>query len=297
MGMLGGKAVVITGSGRGIGAACARGAARQGAAIVINDIDPALAAQTAATIVAEGGRAIACAADIADWQDAERPIRACIEAFGRIDGLVNNAGLAHVTRLADFEPAQARALIEVNVLGSLHCAAHAVRPMLAQGSGSIVNVTSGAHMGLPGLGTYAASKGAAASMVYSWALELAGTGVRVNALSPVAAGTGMSADDPDGQKPEANSAIVEFLLSDRAADVSGQIVRIDRREIHLYAHPALLLPPAVNDAWTGDTVAQAFETDFKDRLVPSGVMGIDALPVSLDGVGTARARTEPTKQL
>ncbi|RYG79529.1 MAG: SDR family oxidoreductase [Alphaproteobacteria bacterium] len=179
-------------------------------------------------------------------------------------------------------------------MGSLHCAAHAVRPMLSQGWGSIVNVTSGAHMGLPGLGTYAASKGAVASMVYCWALELEGTGVRVNALSPVAAGTGMSADDPDGQKPEANSAAVEFLLSDDAAQVSGQIVRIDRREVHLYAHPALLLPPAVNDAWTAEAIAQAFATDFKCRLVPSGVMGIDALPIRLDGLGAAKARTAST---
>jgi NAD(P)-dependent dehydrogenase (short-subunit alcohol dehydrogenase family) len=291
MKLLEGKAVVITGSGRGIGAACARGAASQGAALVINDVDPALAEATAEEIRASGGKAVACVADIADWTEAERPIRACVEAFGRIDGLVNNAGLAHVTRLADFEPRQARALIEVNVLGSLHCAAHAVKPMLAQGSGSIINVTSGAHMGLPGLGTYAASKGAVTSMVYCWALELAGTGVRINALSPVAAGTGMSADDPDGQKPEANAAIVEFLLSDRAAGVNGQIVRIDRREIHLYAHPALLLPPAINESWTGETVAEAFAIDFKDRLVPCGVMGIEGQAVRLDGLGTAKART------
>lgn len=294
MGLLQSKAVVITGSGRGIGAACAKGAAHQGAAVVVNDIDPALAEETAEAIRASGGKAVACVADIADWDDAERPIRACVEEFGRIDGLVNNAGLAHVTSLADFEPRQARALIEVNVLGSLYCAAHAVKPMLAQGAGSIVNVTSGAHMGLPGLGTYAASKGAVASMVYSWALELAGTGVRVNALSPVAAGTGMSADDPEGQRPEANSAIVEFLLSDRAADVNGQIVRIDRREIHLYAHPALLLPPAVNAHWTGETVAAAFETDFKDKIVPCGVMGIEGWPVQIESLGTAKARSNPT---
>lgn len=290
MGLLSGKAVVITGSGRGIGAACARGVARRGAAVVINDVDPTLAAQTVAAIEAEGGRAVACVADITDWGAAEEPVTACIAAFGRIDGLVNNAGLAHVTRLADFTPAEARALIEVNVLGSLHCAAHAVKPMLAQGSGSIVNVISGAHMGLPGLGTYAASKGAAASMVYCWALELAGTGVRANALSPIASGTGMAADDPLGQPPEANSAIVEFLLSDRAAQVNGQMVRIDGDQIHLYVHPSLLLPPAVNARWTAETVAQAFDTDFKDRLVPCGVKGIESLPVDIH-TGTSQART------
>jgi len=293
MGMLEGKAVVITGSGRGIGAACAMGAARQGASLVINDIDAGLAEQTAQAIRSRGGSAIACAADIADWRDAARPIEACLDAFGRIDGLVNNAGLAHVTRLAEFEPGQARDLIAVNVLGSLHCAAHAVKPMLAQRSGSIVNVTSGAHMGLPGLGAYAASKGAVASMVYCWAMELAGTGVRANALSPIAAGTGMSADDPQGQPPEANSAVVEYLLSDRAAGVNGQIVRIDGREIHLCTHPALLLPPAVNQTWTAGSVADAFDADLKNRLVPCGMMGIHSLPVPVGANGRAQPRPGP----
>lgn len=282
MSLLAGKAVVITGSGRGIGAACARGAARQGAALVVNDVDPELAERTVSEIRSEGAQAVACVADVTDWEDSGRLVRSCIEHFGRIDGLVNNAGLAHIAGLDAFDPVAARALIDVNVMGSLHCSAHAVKPMLAQGSGVIVNVISGAHMGLPKLGVYAASKGAAASMIYSWALELEGTGIRVNGLSPIGAGTGMSPDDPSGQPPEANSAILEFLLSDRAAGVNGQMARIDGTEIHLYAHPALLLPPAVNANWTAQTVAEAFERDFAGRLVPCGVMGIEGQPVKIE---------------
>jgi len=175
--------------------------------------------------------------------------------------------------------------------------------MLAQGSGSIINVVSGAHMGMPGLGIYGATKGAVASMVYTWSMELAGTGVRVNGLSPFGATTigQRHSDEPIDEEanarrnaalppPEANSPVVEYLLSDRAAHVNGQLVRIDRKEISLYTHPALLLPPALNDAWTADRVAEAFDNEFKDRLVACGVLGMESLPVDLKSGFHARAK-------
>ena len=185
--MLEGKAVVVTGAGRGIGAACAAGVGRQGARVVVNDVDAEEAEQTARAIKAQGGTAISCVADISDWEQAGKLIEACISAFGRIDGLVNNAALYHIGRVDAFNPLVARALVEVNVLGPMYCTGHAVKAMLAQRSGSIVNVVSGAHMGMPGMGIYGATKGAVASMVYTWAMELSGSGVRVNALSPFGA--------------------------------------------------------------------------------------------------------------
>jgi NAD(P)-dependent dehydrogenase (short-subunit alcohol dehydrogenase family) len=279
MGALTGKAVVITGSGRGIGAGCAKGAARQGAAVVVNDVNPAGIEETVEAIRAHGGTAIGCVADVTSWQDAELLVRRCIESFGKIDGLVNNAGLAYIAGIDELDPVAARSLVDVNVIGTLYCTARAVKPMLAQRSGSIVNVISGAHMGLPRLGVYAATKGAVASMVYSWALELKGSGVRVNALSPVAGGTGMSPADPLNQPPEANSPVVEYLLSDLSSHVNGQLVRIDKGEIHLYTHPALLMPPAVRPAWSVEAVADAFANEFKDRQVACGVMGMECLPV------------------
>ena len=297
MGELTDKAVVITGAGRGIGAACARGVAARGAAVVVNDVDRREAEDVAAAIVAAGGRAIAVVADITDWEDAGRPIADCVRAFGRIDGLVNNAGLFHLAPLAEFEPRAARALIEVNVLGSLHCAAHAVKPMLAQGSGSIVNVTSGAHLGIPAMGVYGASKGAVASMTYTWAMELADSGIRVNALSPLAA-TRMTVDtanyaksqgqDParflETQPPEANAPVVEYLLSDRAVGITGQIVRIDRDELSLYGHPTVQMPPSRSGSadWSFESVARTFDADLRHRLVPCGMLGSTGKVAPLD---------------
>lgn len=293
MGMLEGKAVVITGSGRGIGAACAMGAARQGASVVVNDVDAKTAEATAASIREDGGKAIACAADITDWAEAGRLVQSCIDTFGRIDGLVNNAGLFHINKAWDFDPDAARALIEVNVLGAMHCAAQAVKPMVAQGSGSIVNVVSGAHMGIDSLGIYGASKGAVASMVYCWAVDLAGTGVRINGLSPF--GNTRMAEETSAyrrsvgavdrrnqfQSAEANSPLVEYLLSDRAEGVNGQLVRIDKGEIQLYTHPALLVPPLRRESWTCEEIADAFDAELRERLVPCGVLGMEQGPVPL----------------
>lgn len=299
--MLAGKAVVITGSGRGIGAACARGAARQGASVVVNDADGDAASETVEQIRSAGGTAIPCEADVSDWEQAGKLIATCIDAFGRIDGLVNNAALFHVAGVEAIDPVVARAMTEVNVLGPIHCIAHAVKPMLAQGSGSIVNTVSGAHMGMRGMGLYGATKGAMASMVYTWAIELAGSGVRINGLSPFGStgilansnrhlnrhyGTSLPENPPSGatiaiQPPDANSPVVEFLLSDAAAEVNGQLVRMDKGELSLYTHPALLLPSLTRESWTGEQVADAFATVFKDRQIPCGVWGMESLPVEL----------------
>lgn len=300
--MLKGKAVVVTGAGRGIGAACARGIARQGASVVVNDIDAEEADRVAQEIIAEGGSAIGCAADVSNWDDAGRLVETCISTFSRIDGLVNNAALFHIGKVDTLDPVISRALVEVNVLGPLYCTGHAVKPMLAQGSGSIVNFVSGAQMGMPGMGIYGATKGAVASMVYTWALELAGSGVRVNAISPFGAtnildnssrqlsqrygvapdAMGKPTSSVEIQPPTMNSPVVEYLLSDQASQINGQLVRIDNGEIQLYTHPALLLPSVKGEQWNAQKVAQVFAEDLQHRQVKCGVLGMEALPVELD---------------
>jgi NAD(P)-dependent dehydrogenase (short-subunit alcohol dehydrogenase family) len=292
MDLLSGKAVVVTGSGHGIGAACARGIARRGGAVVINDIDPARAEAIVAEILAEGGKAVACVADISQWDEAGRLIRSCVDSFGRIDGLVNNAVFYSYGLLSDYDPKGAERAVAVNVVGALHCTGHAIKPMLAQNSGSIVNLVSGAHLGMVHMGVYGATKGALASMVYTWTLELEGTGVRVNGLSPFAATNDDGAQthgDPDESarrqamlpKPENNSFVAEFLLSDLAADVRGQLVRCDGDEIYLYSHPALLLPSVRRPSWSAEALAQVFRNEFRDRQVRCGVLGQESLPVDL----------------
>nr|WP_199906830.1 SDR family oxidoreductase [Aeromicrobium chenweiae] len=154
-----GKSVVITGSGGGIGAASARLAAREGASVVVNDLDQAAVDAVVGQIERDGGRAVGVVANVADASDAERIVDTCVEAFGVIDGLVNNAGIMFVGPSDDLDAERTRRLIEVNVLGAIFCGVHAMRRMKAQGFGSIVNVTSGAHMGLSNTAVYGASKG------------------------------------------------------------------------------------------------------------------------------------------
>lgn len=309
-GMLAGKAVVVTGSGRGIGAACAKGIAAQGASVVVNDVHAAAAEQTAAEIVAAGGTAIAHVADISDWDGAGGLVAACRDRFGKIDGLVNNAALFHVAPVTAIDPGVARGMVDVNVLGPIHCIAHAVKPMLAQGSGAIVNIGSGAHIGMRQLGLYGATKGAVASMVYTWALELEGSGVRINAVFPIGA-TNLTVNTreylterygvefeplPEGparsaplvQAPEANSPIVEYLLSDEAADVNGQLLRIAKGQLQIYTHPALLMPAVPCEDWTARGVAERFGAELKQRQQPCGPnWGTEAMPREVDLSGGA----------
>ena len=281
-----GKCVVITGSGRGLGAAYARAASSAGAAVVVNDVDGDPVAEVVSEIVAGGGNAVGVIADVSSWSEAEQVVTACVDTFGRIDGLVNNAGLFSMSRLEEMAPDDVAALTATNILGTAFCASHAARHMVHQGSGSIVNVTSGAHAGIPMMGVYGATKGAVASFTYAWAAELAGSGVRCNAISPLgrtrmvettrryfeAHGLPMyGGETPD---PDVNAPVAVFLLSDRGADLNGQIVRIEGRQLSIMTHPAVWLPVLTRDVWTLEAVAEAFATDLVHRQSPTGVVGI-----------------------
>lgn len=284
---LDGKAIVITGSSRGIGAACARGAAARGAAIVVNGTDAEKTAEVVREIVGAGGRAVAEIGDVSDWQFAGRLIERCIAAFGRIDGLVNNAGLSRLDLIDEIDPDEFRRVIQINILGTAYCASHAIKAMKRQNSGSVVNITSGSQAGVQAMSAYTGSKGAIASMTYSWAMECADTGIRVNAVAPRAQ-TGMSAETiryrtrkgmallAPTPSAESNVAVIEYLLSDRSKDIRGQVFRIDGRQLSMMTHPALHHPSLVRDEWTFDAVSEAFERDFAKRQQPLGVAHLEA---------------------
>ena len=283
-----GKAIVITGSGRGIGAATAKYIASIGARVVVNDIDAEPARETAAAITGSGGEAVAHVGDIADWDVAGALIALCCERFGTIDGLVNNAGLFELGRIDELDRNSARRIVDTNIIGTVNCAAHAVKPMLAQGSGSIVNISSGAHMGLPAMGMYGATKGAVASLTYSWALDLAGTGIRVNAISPMAetrmvdvsdkyrARHGIPPNPPVHAPPEYNSPAIAYLLSDESSRLNGQMVRIEADQLAVVAHPAVILPTLQRDGgWDLEAIRKAFAETLDGNVAPVGITAVE----------------------
>ncbi len=266
-----GHAVVITGAGQGLGAAYARAAGAAGAQVVVNDINAASAETVAEEIRQAGGLAVAEPRDIRDFAAAEALIQRCISEFGAITGLVNNAALFVDVPFEQSTTDQVRALLEVNVVGLFNCARAAVGPMLSQGRGSIVNVTSGAHTGQPGLSTYGATKGAVASFTYGWSGELRDRGVRVNAVSPMAS-TPMSHNNPALARAETIAPAVLFLLSDRAKDITGQIVRLTGKHLSIMCHPANRAPVLEREVWTLETVAEAFETTLAANQLPTNVV-------------------------
>jgi NAD(P)-dependent dehydrogenase (short-subunit alcohol dehydrogenase family) len=265
-----GKAVVITGAGQGLGAAYAKAAAAAGAKVVVNDVDAIAAERVAEEIRAAGGAAVAEPQDIRDFEAAQALVGRCLAEFGAITGLVNNAAQFARQPFETESVDQVRAFLETNVVGVFNCARAAVEPMLRQGGGSIVNITSGAHAGQPGLSTYGATKGAVASFTYGWAGELRDRGVRVNAISPMAS-TSMSDFNPNLPPPEANAPAVLYLLSDLSKQVTGQILRINGRQLSLMCHPAIRAPALERDVWTLESVAAAFEDKLAALQLPTNV--------------------------
>jgi NAD(P)-dependent dehydrogenase (short-subunit alcohol dehydrogenase family) len=273
MGVLDGKAVIVTGAGQGLGRAFALDAADEGASVVVNDIDAAAAEKVAAEIAGAGGRAVPVVGSVADWDRAEDLVAVCLKEYGAVDGLVNNAGILSLTLPWDESEMSIRQVVEVNLLGALFVGTHAVRAMMDQGSGSIVNITSSAQLGLSTMGTYGATKGALASLTYSWSVDLAGHFIRVNAYAPVAR-TAMADMSPvlppDIPDPADNAAIVTYLLSDLADGISGQVIQRRANRLIVLAHPRLTEHGAVADAWTVSTVVEQFDPILRQHQEPVG---------------------------
>ncbi len=273
---LDGRAVVVTGAGRGLGRAFAVHVARVGAAVVVNDIDGDLAGAAAAAIRAGGGAAVGSAHSVADPDEAGAIVELCVREFGQVDGLVNNAAVNYEALPPDEDPRLVRELIEVNVLGVIYTGLAAVRAMTGRG-GSIVNISSGASLGQRTLATYAASKGAVASLTYSWALDLEAAGIRVNAVCPVAQTRMVLGSEralrgcPPGSTPDKIAPLVAYLLGDRSAGVTGQMIRCNGPQLHIVGQPYLKAPILERDSWDADSVERAFDEVFRAHLEPYGL--------------------------
>lgn len=234
---------LITGSSRGIGAATALHLARCGYRVCINYRTDEAAA--AAVLERAGGRGIVIQADVGEEADVKRLFETIDDEFGRLSVLVNNAGvLMRQTTIDGLDAGRIARILRTNVIGTILCCREAVKRMSTGrggGGGAIVNVSSvAARTGSPGeYIDYAASKGAVDSVTRGLASEVAGEGIRVNAVRPGFIHTGMHADggEPDrverlapsiplgrGGEPDEIAALIGWLLSDAASYVTGSII-------------------------------------------------------------------------
>ncbi len=241
-GMLGGKVALVTGASRGIGRAIATLLAARGATVFLGARDGARLEETAAEIASTGGRSRALTLDVADRASVTTAFARILEQEGRIDHLVNNAGITRDNLLLRMKGEEWDQVLATNLTGVFHCTQAALRPMLKQKGGRIVNVTSVVGLtGNAGQANYAASKAGIIGFTKSVAREVASRSITVNAVAPGFIETDMTAAMTEQARQAVTSAIpmgrvgrpedvaeaVGFLVSDAAAYVTGQILAVD----------------------------------------------------------------------
>ncbi|MDP9480863.1 MAG: SDR family NAD(P)-dependent oxidoreductase [Actinomycetota bacterium] len=226
--MLGGKVVLVTGASQGLGRALALACAKEGASLVLNSRSEEGVRPVAEEAENLGAEAIPFAADVSRGADVQRMVDAAVERFGKIDVLVNNAGLLGPrVWIEDYPEDEWRRVIDANLTGP-YLVSKAVIPHLSEG-GSIVNVVSGVSVeGRPEWGAYSVSKFGVEGLTQILAAELEGRGIRVNAVDPGGMRTDMRAaaypeEDPQTRiTPEENTAVFLYLASDESKGVTGQ---------------------------------------------------------------------------
>jgi NAD(P)-dependent dehydrogenase (short-subunit alcohol dehydrogenase family) len=245
MGRIEGKVALVTGGGGGIGGAGAEGLAREGAAVLCTDADGAAAEATAARIRDAGGRAAALALDVRDRAAVDAAVAAAVQAFGRLDILLECAGISQRSHFLELDAETWDRIIAVNLTGMFHTGQAAARQMVRQGGGGcIINVTSQlAEVARPDRAAYVASKGGGRSLTHAMAVDLAAHGIRVNAIAPGPTLTGLTRaayTDPEmrrateaiiplgrlGQPDDLVGAVL-FLASDQSSWVTGSTVTVD----------------------------------------------------------------------
>ncbi len=282
MGLLQNKAAIVTGGGGGIGRGHCLHLASAGAKLVVNDIAKEAADAVVEEIVAAGGEAITSTHNIASRDGAEQLIAFCIESFGSIDIMVNNAGNLRDRSLLKMTDEEFDSVWAVHVKGTFWCAQAAAIAMKEQGTGgSIINTTSGGHFGSFGQTNYSAAKGAIASMTYTWAIELEKYGVRVNAIGPLGS-TAMSATYKDGKggtggnqgiDPTLNGPAVVYLCSDEAVAVSGQVFGTGGERLAHLVQPHYGKMLVMPGGWDLESIRKQFPMHMPAQFGPFGILG------------------------
>ncbi len=235
------KVAIVTGASRGIGRATALALASEGANVVVNYASSQEAAdKVVAEITAMGSQAIALPADVSQADQVDNLVNAVMEKWGRIDVLVNNAGITRDTLLLRMKLEEWQAVIDLNLTGVFLCTRAVSKIMLKQRSGRIINITSVAgQMGNPGQANYSAAKAGVIGFTKTVAKELASRGITVNAVAPGFIATDMTSDlnaeeilkfiplNRYGQ-PEEVAGMIRFLAADPAAAyITGQVMNVD----------------------------------------------------------------------
>ncbi len=240
--MLKGKTAIVTGSARGIGKAIALKLAENGANIVVNDIQGSSAEETLEEIRALGVGAIVTYGDVRSIDDVKAMTDAAIAEFGRIDVLVNNAGITRDNLMLRMSEEDWDMVLDINLKGAFNCIKTVVRPMMKQKSGSIINIASvSGVMGNSGQANYAASKAGLIGLTKTTAKEFAKKGIRANAVAPGFISSAMTDKLSEEVKAKYFDAIplgqfgtaedvakvVAFLASDMSSYITGQVINVD----------------------------------------------------------------------
>ena len=293
MGRLDGRVAIVTGAGRGIGRSVATLLASEGASVVVNDLgsevdgsgsDAGPAGQVVEEIAAAGGKAVANGADVSDHAAAESLVGSAIEQFGRLDVLVNVAGILRDRMVFNMSEKEWDDVIRVHLRGTFNttkfAAGHWRSIRDAEAQNRIINFTSvsGLH-GAPGQPNYAAAKMGIVDLTYSCANALRAYGVTTNAISPGAA-TRMTDSVPterrrtrvsaDEWSPDNVAPVVAYLASERSGWINGRVVHSSGYEIALYSNPEPEIRLIGTGPWDADSLASQVERSFGPKLGRNG---------------------------
>lgn len=286
--MLDGKVIIVTGAGRGIGRGVAMALADAGAKVVVNDLgasaggegeDTSPATEVVEEISAVGGEAVANFNSVAEWDSAHEIVQEAIDRFGRIDGLVNNAGILRDAIFHKMTENNFDIVLKVHLKGSFNMSRACAPHFRQQESGSIVHMTStSALIGNLGQANYMSAKLGIVGLSKSIALDMARYNVRSNCISPFAWSRlfgNVPTDTPEQQArveiikqmtPEKIAPLATALLSDAAKDVTGQIFAVRNNEIFLMSQSRPIRTAHTSDGWTPESVIERVLSAFKPSM-------------------------------